>query len=134
MEVDLHEVLHMVSAFLTEQNLHRTAATLIDEAKLGDITEAASAGDRFESAIIRGEWPLVLTMLGKHTFVDSKEVFEAVYAHLIMEMVCQGENHLARNILDEQKDILVPNWYQDLWAVLYESKMPFTMKKIRGEE
>lgn len=41
---------------------------------------------------------------------------------------------MARNILDEQKDILVPNWYQDLWAVLYESKMPFTMQKMKGEE
>ena len=51
-----------------------------------------------------------------------------------MEMVCIGENHLARQILDEQKSILVPNWYQDLWAVLYESKMPFTMAKKRDDE
>ena len=51
-----------------------------------------------------------------------------------MEMVCIGENHLARQILDEQKSILVPNWYQDLWAVLYESKMPFTMTKKRDDE
>ena len=51
-EIDLHELLHMVAGFLTEQNLHRTVATLIEEAKLGDLTEAANAGERFETAII----------------------------------------------------------------------------------
>lgn len=73
-------------------------------------------------------------MLGQHSFQNANEVFEAVYAHIVMEMVCIGENHLARQILDEQKNILVPNWYQDLWAVLYESRMPFTMAKKRDEE
>lgn len=68
-------------------------------------------------------------MVAQNTFASSAEVFEAVYAHLIMEMVCAGEKHLARLILDEQKDLLVPNWYQDLWAVLYEGKMPFTLEK-----
>ena len=51
-EIDLHELLHMVASFLTEQNLHKTVATLIEEARLGDLTEAASAGDKFEAAII----------------------------------------------------------------------------------
>ena len=73
-------------------------------------------------------------MLGQHSFQNANEVFEAVYAHIVMEMVCIGENHLARQILDEQKNILVPNWYQDLWAVLYEGRMPFTMAKKRDEE
>ena len=50
-----------------------------------------------------------------------------------MEMVCCGEKHLARQILDEQKELLVPNWYQDLWAVLYENKMPFTLEKMQDE-
>ena len=47
---------------------------------------------------------------------------EAVYAHIIMEMICMEEKHLARVILDEQKELLVPNWYQDLWACLYEGR------------
>lgn len=44
-EVDLHEVLHMVTSFLTEQNLHKSAAALIEEAKLGDLVKASQAGD-----------------------------------------------------------------------------------------
>ena len=51
-----------------------------------------------------------------------------------MEMVCAGEKHLARLILDEQKELLVPNWYQDLWAILYEGKRPFTLDKIQEDE
>ena len=51
-----------------------------------------------------------------------------------MEMVCVGEKHLARLILDEQKELLVPNWYQDLWAILYEGKRPFTLEKIQDDE
>ena len=35
--------------------------------------------------------------------------------------------------MDEQKDLLVPNWYQDLWAVLYEGKRPFTLEKAVDE-
>ena len=73
-------------------------------------------------------------MVGQNTFSDSKDVFEAVYAHLVMEMVCAGEKHLARLILDEQKELLVPNWYQDLWAILYEGKKPFTLEKIQDDE
>ena len=55
---------------------------------------------------------------------------EAVYAHIIMEMICMEEKHLARVILDEQKELLVPNWYQDLWACLYEGRQPFTLEKV----
>ena len=51
-----------------------------------------------------------------------------------MEMVCAGEKHLARLILDEQKELLVPNWYQDLWAILYEGKRPFTLDKIQEDD
>ena len=69
-------------------------------------------------------------MIAKNSFKDGNEVYEAVYAHLIMEMVCLGEKHLARIILDEQKDLLVPNWYQDLWAIMYEGRQPFTLEKI----
>lgn len=69
-------------------------------------------------------------MVGQSTFKDSSEVHEALYAHLVMEMVCAGEKHLARVILDEQKELLVPNWYQDLWSILYEGKRPFTLEKI----
>ena len=45
-----------------------------------------------------------------------------------------GEKHLARVILDEQKELLVPNWYQDLWAILYEGRRPFTLEKIQEED
>ena len=45
-----------------------------------------------------------------------------------------GEKHLARAILDEQKDLLVPNWYQDLWACLYEGRQPFTLEKMTEDE
>ena len=45
-----------------------------------------------------------------------------------------GEQHLARIILDEQKEVLVPNWYQDLWAVLYENKKPFSLEKMKEDE
>ena len=69
-------------------------------------------------------------MIGQNTFKDSNEVYEALYAHIIMELVSAGENHLARQILDEQKELLVPNWYQDLWAILYEGKKPFTLEKV----
>ena len=74
----------------------------------------------------------MLNLISRNTFNDGNEVFEAVYAHIIMEMVCIGEKHLARLILDEQKELLVPNWYQDLWAVLYEGKLPFTLEKSKA--
>ena len=133
-EADLHDVLHMVASFLKEQGLHRTTATLIEEARLPDLAESATAGENLETAILEGQWPKVLTMIGQHTFNDSNEVYEAIYAHLIMEMVSAGEKHLARIILDEQKDLLVPNWYQDLWAILYEGKKPFTLEKLAEDE
>ena len=62
----------------------------------------------------------MLSLIEKNSFKDSEKVFEAVYAHIIMELVIMNEKHLARLILDEQKSLLVPNWYQDLWSVLYE--------------
>ena len=101
LEIDLHEVLHMVTSFLKEQNLHRSVATLIEEAKLTDLAESSSSGEALELAIIAGEWPKVLTMVAQNVFKDGNEVFEAIYAHLVMEMVCIGEKHLARIILDE---------------------------------
>lgn len=72
--------------------------------------------------------------MAQNTFNESSEVYQAVYAHLVMEMVCIGEKHLARVILDEQKEVLVPNWYQDLWAVLYEGKKPFSLEKMKDDE
>ena len=68
-------------------------------------------------------------MLENNSFKDSDKVFEAVYAHVVMELVVMEETHLARQILDEQKTLLVPNWYQDLWSILYEGRQPFTMEK-----
>lgn len=40
-----------------------------------------------------------------------------------------NERHLARLILDEQKDLLLQNWYQDLWKVIYEERTPFALDK-----
>ena len=101
----------MVADFLQEQNLPKSAATLIQEARLGNLVEAASAGDVLQDAIIAGEWPKVLTQVAQQTFNESNDVYEALYAHMVMELVCMDEKHLARLILDEQKELLVPNWY-----------------------
>ena len=87
---------------------------------------------QLESAVINGEWPVLLQLLEKNSFKDSNKVFEAVYAHMIMELVLMDEKHLARQILDEQKALLVPNWYQDLWSILYEGRQPFTMEKEKN--
>ena len=124
----------MVAAFLEEQNLTKTVETLVKEARLDDLVAMNSAGEDMSSAIIKGEWPKVLGQVARHAFNESNEVFEALYAHIIMEMVCIGEKHLARLILDEQKELLVPNWYQDLWSVIYENKKPFTLEKMQSEE
>ena len=59
-------------------------------------------------------------------------MYEAVYAHVIMELVIMNEKHLARLILDEQKELLIPNWYQDLWSIIYENRMPFTLAKMNS--
>ena len=62
-EVDLHEVLHMVASFLKEQNLNKTAVTLIEEAKLPDLADSSTTGEALEIAILGGKWPKVLTMV-----------------------------------------------------------------------
>ena len=28
----------------------------------------------------------------------------------------------------------MPNWYQDLWAILYEGRKPFTLEKMQEDE
>ena len=94
----------------------------------------SSAGDVVHDAIVAGDWPKVLSLVARNAFSESNEVYEALYAHIIMEMVCMDEKHLARLILDEQKEVLVPNWYQDLWAVIYENKKPFTLEKMQSAE
>lgn len=133
-DVDIVEVLHMVAAFLEEQNLTKSAATLVTEARLSNLVEAATVGDVLHESIVAGEWPKVLNLVARHAFSESNEVYEALYAHLIMEMVCLDEKHLARIILDEQKEMLVPNWYQDLWSVLYENKKPFSLDKMKSDD
>ena len=52
--------------------------------------------EELESGILSGDWPKVLKIVSQSTFANSSEVYEAVYAHLVMEMVCLGEKHLAR--------------------------------------
>ena len=85
-----------------------------------------------------GDWSEVLELVEKVcSFRDAQTIYESLYAHLIMEMVSLGETVIARQILDEQKDLFLHtgnDWYRDLWAVLYEGKMPFTLKKMKENE
>ena len=53
-EVDIVEVLHVVADFLQEQNLHKSAATLIQEAKLANLQEQATEGETLQAAIMAG--------------------------------------------------------------------------------
>ena len=48
-----------------------------------------------------GEWPALLQLIENNSFKENDRVFEAVYAHMIMELVLMDEKHLARLILDE---------------------------------
>lgn len=100
----------MIGDFLQKQGLKRTYAQLVEEAKL-ETKDAGPIGLQMENAVTNGDWPTLLTLLENNSFKDSDKAFEAVYAHMIMELVVMEENHLARQILDEQKTLLVPNWY-----------------------
>lgn len=53
----------------------------------------------------------MLKFLHASCFKDAKSVYESFYAHLIQELCIVEERHLARLILDEQKELLLQNWY-----------------------
>ena len=98
--VDLNQVLHLIGNFLKQQGLQKTFAQLAEEANL-DISDNGPIGQQLENVVNNGEWPALLQLIENNSFKESERVFEAVYAHIIMELVLMDEKHLAKLILDE---------------------------------
>jgi len=110
--MELNEALNLVADFLQSQKLTRTYKTLIEEAGMfQSVSPSESLTTQCEFWIISGDWPSALKFMQSSCFKDSRTVYESFYSHLIQELCLVDERHLARLILDEQKDLLLQNWY-----------------------
>ena len=66
-QIDLNQTLHLIGNFLQQQNLSKTYAQLVEEAKL-ETSDSGPIGSQLESTVINGEWPALLQLLENNSF------------------------------------------------------------------
>lgn len=69
--MDLNHTLRLIADFLQEQNLHRTVATLVDEAALPCQQESS----KLDQLIDAEDWPGLVNACQKSSWRDSQALF-----------------------------------------------------------
>ena len=100
--VDSKDVLKLVFQFLSEQNLYKTAKTLVQETDVDVDFVTEKSVSKLTTSILAGEWEFVLDhFYNKNIISVSENVLEKILTQIALEMIEIRDVEVAKAILRE---------------------------------
>ena len=100
--VDSKDVLKLVFQFLSEQNLYKTAKTLLQETDVDVDFVTEKSVSKLTTSILAGEWEFVLDhFYNKNIISVSENVLEKILTQIALEMIEIRDVEVAKAILRE---------------------------------